>query len=53
MVTEIFIWAQYRKVHSNQYQILKRPFLHHLVIFKDSVNLHVIYRFTNARNDFR
>jgi len=30
--------APYKKVHGNRYQILKQPFLHHLVIFKDSVN---------------
>jgi len=30
------------KVHCNRYQILKRPFLHHLVIFKDSVNFFML-----------
>ena len=29
--------APYKKVHGNRYQILERPFLHHLVIFKGSV----------------
>ena len=34
--------APYKKVHSNQYQILKQPFLHHLVIFKDSVTFSML-----------
>ena len=29
--------VKYGTVHGNHYQILKRPVLHHLVIFKDSV----------------
>jgi len=34
--------ALYKKVHGNRYQILKWPFLHHLVIFKDSVNFFML-----------
>ena len=34
--------APYKKVHGNRYQLLKRPFLHHLVIFKDSVNIFML-----------
>ena len=31
-----------KKVHGNRYQILKQPFLHHLVIFKDSVTFFML-----------
>jgi len=34
--------APYKKGHGNQYQILKQPFLHHLVIFKDSVTFFML-----------
>ena len=34
--------APYKKVHGNRYQILKRPFLRHLVIFKDSVTFFML-----------
>ena len=34
--------APYKKVHGNRYQILKRPLLHHLAIFKNSVTFCVL-----------
>jgi len=36
------MWLYTKKVHGNRYQILKWPFLHHLVIFKDSVNFFML-----------